>query len=64
MNDETKLLLRWLRNSEMVLAGLRTSEDSPFRDAARRLMQEDIVYVKAKVFDAMRETIEAMEGGR
>lgn len=62
MNDDVRLLMRWLRNSEMVLAGLQASGDSPFRDATTRLMEADIVHVKAKVFDALRTEIDGMEG--
>lgn len=62
MNDEAKLLLRMLRASEAKLA--RLSGDSPFRAAAEQEMVKDIDRMKVQAFDALRATIEAMEGGR
>lgn len=64
MDDETKLLMRWLRHDELILNGLRGSEGSPFRDAAAEMIERDIARVKAQVFDALRATIEELEGGR
>lgn len=58
IDEDTRLLLRMIRNAEAKLATLASGGDSPFRAAANTAMTEDIARMKAQVFDALRPQIE------
>lgn len=58
IDEDTRLKLRMLKNSEAKLSALRLGGDSPFRMAADAGLLGDIRQLKCEVFDALRAQID------